>query len=105
MASDKLYQLLGLAWRAGKVVAGANCVKSVSNEKLRCILISCDISDNARDKFEGISKRAGIPLYEIGDRETLGRAIGKDERTVIGIVDSGFCEAIEAILTEERGKD
>jgi len=102
--NEKLYQLLGLAQRAGKVVSGANCIGSSSTEKLRCILISSDISDNARRRFEGISKRAGIPLYVVGDRETLGRAIGKGQRTVVGITDTGFGKAIEAIISGERGK-
>jgi ribosomal protein L7Ae-like RNA K-turn-binding protein len=48
--------------------------------------------------------RFAFAVYEIGGRETIGRAIGKGERAVIGIVDTGFCKAIEAILTEERSK-
>jgi ribosomal protein L7Ae-like RNA K-turn-binding protein len=103
MMNDKVYQWLGLACRAGKVVAGADSVKSASYDKLKCILISSDISDNARTRFEKISRQAGIGLYEVGDRYMLGKAIGKGERTVVGITDKGFSDVIKSILSGERG--
>jgi len=101
-----VYQLLGLAQRAGKVVSGANSIKSVAKNKskLKCVLIASDVSENSRRKIHSICRAGNIPLYELDSRDEIGRAIGKGQRTVVGITDAGFYEAIKQTIGEERSK-
>lgn len=91
-----VYNLLGLAKRAGKIVAGEELViQSIRSKKSFLILITEDASENTFKKVTDKCRTYGIDWIRFGTGEKLGHAMGKERRVVIGIMDKGFAAAIQ----------
>ncbi|SDW32446.1 LSU ribosomal protein L7AE [Marininema mesophilum] len=92
---DKVYQLLGLAMRAGKVVSGEEQVLNVVRSgKAHLVLLSDDASPNTHKKITDKCSTYQVPLSQAGSRQALGKAVGKSERVVIAVTDPGFSRAM-----------
>ncbi|HEY8368832.1 MAG TPA: DUF448 domain-containing protein [Thermodesulfobacteriota bacterium] len=87
--------LLGVARRAGRVRSGATQVEeALARGKLALVIVAADAEPATVEAFEGRARAAGTPVARFGTRETLGRAIGKDFRAVVGIADPGLARKI-----------
>ncbi|BCU82057.1 YlxQ family RNA-binding protein [Polycladomyces abyssicola] len=92
---DKRLQLLGLAQRAGKVVTGEEAVlRAIRSGQAAAVILAEDASDNTRKRFTDKCSYYDVPLWHMGTRTELGRAIGKPERVVIALTDPGFARAM-----------
>ena len=58
------------------------------------VIIATDASDNTKKLFHNKCSFYEIPIYEYGTKEDLGRAIGKDLRSSLGVCDEGLATAI-----------
>jgi ribosomal protein L7Ae-like RNA K-turn-binding protein len=91
----KVYNLLGIAQRAGKLSAGTMAVQnSLMRRRAVLLILSEDISDNSRDALLSSSNRHGIPTIAIGNKYDLGTALGKAYRVALTINDIGMAQAI-----------
>lgn len=103
MNEVKTLQLLGLAQRAGKVVSGEEIVlNAVRSGKCKLVLLATDSSPNTKKKFRDKCLTYDVMLFELGDRNTIGKAIGKDTRVVIGINDQGFANKIQEFVQHQK---
>ncbi len=101
MIDDRLYGLLGLCQRAGKLKSGEFAVeKSVKGQKSHLVIVPEDASDNTKKKFKNMTTYRNVPYFELGTKEKLGKQLGKSERSSISIEDEGFAKAMEKLLTE-----
>jgi ribosomal protein L7Ae-like RNA K-turn-binding protein len=99
MTKHKALSMLGMAMRAGKVVTGDETVlKTVRQGKTKLVLMASDASDNTKKKYRDKCRTYGVKLVEAFDRITLGEAIGKSERVLVAVTDTGFSESIERSL-------
>lgn len=95
MNEEKLYNLLGLAQRAGRLASGDFAVtKAVQGKKAHLMLVAEDASEETKAGYRQMAKQAKIELFYLGSREQLGHCIGKDFRAVIAVLDAGFANAI-----------
>lgn len=95
----KVYSLLGLCQRAGKLASGeVACEQAVRQKNAYVILVAEDASDNCKKKFHNSGVFYEIPVLEFGSKEALGRAIGKDFRAVLAVTDEGFGKKICELL-------
>lgn len=95
MNSKKILSLLGLATKAGKVVSGEfSTEKSVKTGKGYLVIVADDASDNTKKKFRNMCDYYEVPMYELSDKEGLGKAIGKEFRASLAVQDYNFAEAI-----------
>ncbi|GAK01534.1 ribosomal L7Ae/L30e/S12e/Gadd45 family protein [Geomicrobium sp. JCM 19055] len=93
MTDEAFYRFLGLCMRAGKLVSGEDTVlRLVRDRKVDLVLISNDASNNTEKLFHAKCQSYNTPIKTAGTREHLGRAIGKQERVVLGITDKGFAK-------------
>ncbi|HUC90929.1 MAG TPA: ribosomal L7Ae/L30e/S12e/Gadd45 family protein [Paenibacillus sp.] len=98
-AKHKALSALGMAMRAGKLATGDETVlKAVKQGKAALVLVAGDASDNTKKKYRDKCATYGVPLLEVFDRFTLGAAIGKEERVIVGVADSGFAGMIRSHL-------
>ncbi len=108
--TGKIYSLIGLATKAGKVKSGEfSTEESIKTGKSFLVLVARDASDNTKKLFKDKCKYYEVPCYEFGDKERLAQAIGKETRASISVNDSGFAEAIikkinQADLMEDMNK-
>jgi len=92
--------LLGLATRAGKIVFGSEACKSeIGKKKIKMMIIAKNASERTKRNFEKICSKYKIPIIEILSIEELSRAIGKENKATIGVVDINFSKEILKIIS------
>ncbi len=95
MTNNKILGLIGLATRARKIAFGADSVElEIKKKKVKLIIIAEDSSERTKNKFKKLSEEYGIPIIEKETIETLSKAIGKDNKAIIGIEDINFSKEI-----------
>ncbi len=102
--TDRIYNLLGLAQKAGKISAGDMAEQSVKDRKARLLVIAEDASGNTREKLVRMAERAGVPWVLYGGMEDLGHAVGKTDRACLAVRDRGFAEGLQKLL-EGMGRE
>lgn len=96
MINDKIIGLIGLAMKAGKISFGADSVEeSIIKKKARLVIISTDSSERTKKKFIDICEKYNVPIITYGDIDGLSKAIGKDNKAILGIKDINFANSIQ----------
>jgi ribosomal protein L7Ae-like RNA K-turn-binding protein len=99
MKENQWMSLLGLANRARKIISGEELsVKEIRNGKAKLILLSADASANTTKKITDKCKSYEVPYKLVEDRHLLGRAIGKEARVVVAVLDDGFAKKLVSLL-------
>lgn len=99
----KVYNIIGLAQKAGKISAGTLAARTSLIRKRACLLIlSTDVSNSTRDSLVSLSKRQKIPWVEVGNKYDLGTAVGKAYRVALTINDQGMAKTILDCLETAR---
>ena len=103
---QKAYNLIGIAKKAGKIIAGTEMVvESIRAKKknVKAVFISCDASQNTLKRITNTSDHYKIPAFKTEiDKASLGRITGASgERSVIGITDEGLAKAIISNISDE----
>ncbi|MFZ5989834.1 MAG: L7Ae/L30e/S12e/Gadd45 family ribosomal protein [Bacillota bacterium] len=89
--TDRIYSFLGLARKANKLVSGEEtCERALKAGKVSLIIVTGDAAQNTKKKFMDACKYRSIYIRIFGDKETIGKFIGKDVRSVLAILDKGF---------------
>ena len=87
---NKIYGLLGLSAKAGKLSFGTEAVlEKIFKNKIKLIIIAKDMSEKSKEK---------IPYYIFGTIFENSKAIGKVNKAIIGVEDKNFAEAIKSKL-------
>ena len=103
--SKKIYSYIGLAQKAGKAAAGEFLTeKAIQERKAELVLVSEEASANTKKLFTDKCNYRNIPIFYYGEKEALGKAIGKQMRTSIAITDPGMAANIAKHL-EDRKED
>ena len=105
MKNNKVLSLIGLATKAGKTVSGEfSTEKSVKTGKGFLALVADDASENTKKKFRNMCTYYEVPLYFLSDKESLGRAMGKEFRASLAVQDENFAKAIMKELEKGSGR-
>jgi ribosomal protein L7Ae-like RNA K-turn-binding protein len=95
----KIYSMLSIAKKAGKVISGEDTVeKEIKAHKAELVIIATDSSENTKKKFFNICKFRNIKYIEFGVKELLGKYTGKSYRAVLCIKDRNFKDTILKIF-------
>lgn len=95
LKQNKVLALLGLAMRGRNLVSGEfQTLEAVKNGSAMLVIIAEDASANTRKLFTDKCKFYEVPIREFGTKDELGRAIGKDLRSSLGVCDAGLAEEI-----------
>ena len=88
-------QLLGLARRAGTVVLGIqrtrDCLRS---GKAALVVVADDASPAQLVKIEGLRMVRGVPRISLGDRTSLGAALGGPPLSAAAVTDGRLARQI-----------
>lgn len=80
---------------------GFSTEKAIKDRKAHIVIVASDVSDNTRKKFSDMCEYYKIPIYFYGTKTELGRAIGKEYRATMAIVDQGLSKAIIQNINQE----
>lgn len=101
MVQNKVFSLLGIAMRGRNLVSGEHqTLEAVKKGSAMLVIVAEDASDNTKKLFSDKCSFYKVPIYRYGTKENLGRAIGKDMRSSVGICNEGLAEAIMKQLEE-----
>lgn len=99
MMQQPYLSIIGLAYRARKCATGTETIiEQIRMKKAKLILIAKDASDRTKKQLYDKCNTYHIPYIEVGDRKTLGSAIGKSDRVAIAILDKGFANKLQTLL-------
>lgn len=97
---QKALNLLGLAMRAGKIVAGTETViADLSKSKLKMVIIANDLHENTLEKVNRACQKSNVQVVNVFSAAELEHAIGK-KRKVLGLTDNGFSKALVKRINE-----
>ncbi len=92
---NKVFNYLGLAKRAGKIVAGTDAVlKNLNKGQIKLIFLANDSSFATIDKVDKKAFFYNIPIIKKYSTDELGKSLGLNNPKVIGLTDTGFTKAI-----------
>lgn len=92
---NKTLSLLGLAYRARKVIIGEKAILEViQNNQARLIIIASDSSQLTKKKITDKCKYYHIKYICLGRKDELGKSIGKELVSILAIIDDGFVKLI-----------
>ena len=95
MKQNKVLSLLGLAMRGRNLVSGEfQTLEAIKKGSAMLVIIAEDASANTKKLFTDKCSFYEVPVYQFGTKAELGRAIGKDLRSSIGVCDVGLADAI-----------
>lgn len=98
---NKILSLLGLAARGRNLVSGEfQTEEAIKKGSAMLVLVAKDASDNTKKHFKDKCSFYGVPFYVYGNKEEIGKAIGKKERASVGVCNAGLAEQIEKKLKE-----
>lgn len=98
---NKVYAMIGIAEKAGKVVSGEfSTEKAVKSGKACLVILASDVSGNTRKHFSDMCAYRDIPIFIYGNRQELGHAIGKEMRVNLAITDRGLADSIRKRIEE-----
>lgn len=108
MNKQKITGYLGLSMKAGKLVLGTDaCTDAIKRKKVKLIIIAEDAAERTKKNFQMLCNYNNVTYMEWGNIELISKAIGKNNKAVIGIKDKNLSDAIMKIINggEFIGKD
>lgn len=103
MKPSKAMSMISLATKAGKTASGEfSTEQSVKSFKAELVIVAADASDNTKKKFQNMCEFYEVPIYVYGDKESLGHAMGKENRAMLAVNDPGFAKSIIKHLDNEQ---
>ncbi len=96
---QKILNMIGLATRAGKVIAGEELVV-MNLKRIKLVFLASDAGPNTTKKVTTKCGTHGVLVVRLFSRDELSNAIGKNNRVVCGIKDVGFTKALKKLLEE-----
>ena len=102
-AVRQIYQLMGLAKRAGFAQGGEFLAEKAVRSGRSCLLIVAgDASDNTKKKFSDMCSFHETPFYVFSDKDSLGHAIGTEFRASVTINNAGMARKIIELLNSNE---
>lgn len=96
---NKVYGLLGISSKAGKVISGTEVVlEAIEKNKVKLVIIAEDAASRTIKNIKFACEKNKIKVIIYGNIFDNSKYIGKQNRAVIGIRDEKLSLAIEKII-------
>lgn len=103
MKQNRILSMLGLAARGRNVVSGElQTLNAVKDGSAMLVIVAEDASENTRKLFADKCSFYQVPCKVYDSKASLGRAIGKDIRSSLAIVNAGLAQSVIGYLESEN---
>lgn len=92
--TERIYSLLGIARRAGKITSGESQVEAMLKKRKGKLLVLAEDAPGTHKKYSQWAEDLKIPVLIFGTKQELGKAIGLSMRSTVLVMDDGFAKAI-----------
>lgn len=101
MPLNKIKTLLGFAQKSNNLLSGNEIVaKQLAKGTVKLVLIATDVSPKSVLNLKNKCLRLNVPVYQIMSAAQQSQAIGKMNRTVIGVLDERFAMKIIDLISD-----
>jgi len=98
-ALERAMRLLGLGVRSRGVIVGVEQVRdAVKRNKVHFAVVASDASPNSLDKVVPLLNARRVRFIEVPSAATLGAAVGREQTTVVGIVDRQLAAGVREVV-------
>ena len=95
--------LLGLARRAGQMLAGTETVTAaVQQGRVALLIVAADLSDSTRARLTRLAQTHHVQMITDLDRERLGSATGYPGRGVFAVLSKDLARAVQSSWAAAR---
>ena len=91
---DRLYSLIGLAFRANKLLYGIKAMEAIEKKKVHLVILSNEASEKTRKKVLDKCAAYQVSVKYVDSKDDLSKAIGKENIVRVAIIDLGFTQSI-----------
>lgn len=99
----KVLGTLGLAMKSGNVASGESMTERALRKRMaKLVIVAEDASANTKKKFRNSCSFYHVPYVEYGKKELLGKAIGKQFRASLAVLDEGLASSVSQNLDMEE---
>lgn len=106
MKQNRILSLLGIAMKGRNLVSGEfQTLDAIRKGSAMLVIIAEDASGNTKKLFTDKCSYYGVPIACCGTKAELGRAIGKDLRSSLGVCDAGLADVISRQLKEKQAAE
>ena len=99
--SEKIYSFIGLARKAGALALGEELTERVvKSRKAYLVIVTQDAADNTLKKIETALFGSETPMIRFGNKENLGKVLGKELISVIGVTNKQFSDRINVMIEQ-----
>lgn len=103
MKQNRILSMLGLAARGRNVVSGElQTLNAVKDGSAMLVIVAEDASENTTKLFTDKCSFYQVPCRVYGTKAALGRAIGKDMRSSLAIINAGLAQSVIGYLESEN---
>lgn len=100
---ERIAGYLSLANKGGKIVSGSDQVlDKLKKGGAGILFLATDISTDIGEKFRAVAKLKGVRCMTLFNKDRLGELIGKELRSVLAVLDSGFIGSIDLEMEKYR---
>lgn len=92
---------LGLAMIAKKIVFGEQIIDAIRSQEAKLVLVASDASKNTKKKLFNKAAYYQVECLEVFDIDFLSKAVNKNNRVALAIIDDGFATMIKKKVKEE----
>ena len=98
MINNKILGFLGLCAKSGRLCFGADSVEQeIKRKKVKLVVIAEDSSERTKTKFQTLCDSYNVPIVITGKIADISKAIGKNNKAIIGIKEENIAKQIEKI--------
>jgi ribosomal protein L7Ae-like RNA K-turn-binding protein len=92
---EALLRLLGLGYRARKVVIGVDQVREgLQADRFACLIVAADASPRAQEKVVRLAVARGVVLLAGPSAEAIGARLGRPGVMVAGVLDRALATGL-----------
>ncbi len=96
---NKVYGLLGISSKAGKVISGTDIIlEKMERKKVKLVIIAEDASEKTIKNMKYYCNKENVELIIYGNILENSKAIGKHNRATIAIIDQNLANAIKKLI-------
>jgi predicted RNA-binding protein YlxR (DUF448 family) len=100
---ERIASYLSLANKGGKIVSGSDQVLDrLKKGGVGILFLATDISADIGEKFRGVARLKEVRCMSLFTKERLGGLIGKEIRSVLAVLDSGFVGSLALEMEKYR---
>ena len=98
---ERILRTIGLAYRASLLTSGFDAIEMALHAgAVELLIVATDGSEKQREKLIRIAEEEQVRWRRFATAEELGRAIGKDMRIAIAILDQGMAKKLSEVIDE-----